>query len=420
MSEKQPMSLTAKIMIAMISGLILGIVLNVVFKDNSFVQTYVIGGVLTTVGDIFVAALKMLVVPLVFVSLVGGVTALGDVSNLGRIGLKTLVLYIMTTAIAISLALALAITFSPGAGYQLDSNAEINFEAKEAPPLSEVIINMVPSNPIAAMTEGNMLQIIVFALLFGLAINLAGTKGKHVLNFFEDLNEVIMQMVYLVMKIAPVGIFCLITKTFSNQGMDILLPLLGYFLVMVAALLGHALITFGTLLSVFARINPLRFFKKIRPAVLFAFSTASSSATLPITLDTVKNRIGAKNSVASFTVPLGATINMDGTAIMQGVATVFIANVYQIDLSMADYVTVLLTATLASIGTAGVPGVGLIMLAMVLGQVGLPVEGIALIIGVDRILDMIRTAVNVTGDATVTCLIAKSENAFDKKVFDKD
>ena len=420
MSNPQTMSLTAKIMIAMISGLLLGILLNLLFKDNLFVQTYLIGGLFKTLGDIFVAALKMLVVPLVFVSLIGGVTALGDVSNLGRIGLKTLALYIMTTAIAISLALVLAISFAPGSGYQLDSNTALEFEAKAAPPLSQVIIDMVPSNPIQAMSEGNMLQIIIFALLFGLAINLAGNKGKHVLNFFEDLNEVIMQMVYLVMKLAPLGIFCLITKTFSTQGVDILLPLLGYFLVMVLALFGHALLTFGTLLSVFAHINPLRFFNKMRPAILFAFSTASSSATLPITLDTVKNRIGAKNSIASFTVPLGATINMDGTAIMQGVATVFIANVYQIDLGLADYLTVLLTATLASIGTAGVPGVGLIMLAMVLGQVGLPVEGIALIIGVDRILDMIRTAVNITGDATVTCLVAKSEKAFDQSIFDKD
>jgi len=420
MSNTKTMSLTTKIMIAMISGLILGILLNLVFKDNALVQTYLIDGLLKTIGDIFVAALKMLVVPLVFVSLIGGVTALGDVSNLGRIGLKTLALYIMTTAIAISIALVLAISFAPGSGYQLDSSTEISFEAQSAPPLSQVIIDMVPSNPIQAMSEGNMLQIIIFALLFGLAINLAGSKGKHVLNFFEDLNEVIMQMVYLVMKLAPIGIFCLITKTFSSQGADILLPLLGYFLVMVLALFGHAILTFGTLLSVFARINPIRFFKKMRPAILFAFSTASSSATLPITLDTVKNRIGAKNEVASFTVPLGATINMDGTAIMQGVATVFIANVYQIDLGLADYLTVLLTATLASIGTAGVPGVGLIMLAMVLGQVGLPVEGIALIIGVDRILDMIRTAVNVTGDATVTCMIAKSEKAFDQSIFDKD
>jgi len=415
---QQNKSLTMKIMIAMISGLIFGILLNILFKDTVFVQTYLINGLFHVVGSLFVAGLKMMVVPLVFVSLIGGVTALGDISTLGRIGLKTIALYLLTTAIAISIALSLAIIVAPGSNYQIEQE-NISFEAKPAPSLTQVIIDMVPSNPIDAMASANMLQIIVFALLFGIAISLAGKPGKRIQTFFEDLNEVIMQMVHLVMKLAPVGIFCLISKTFATQGLDILLPLLSYFLVMVFALFAHAIITFGTLLRVFAGLNPLIFFKKMRPALLFAFSTASSSATLPITLDTVENKVGAKNSVAAFTVPLGATINMDGTAIMQGVATVFIANVYAINLSAGDYVMVLLTATLASIGTAGVPGVGLIMLAMVLGQVGLPVEGIALIIGVDRILDMIRTAVNVTGDATVTCLIAKSENAFDQSIFDR-
>ncbi len=415
-TEKPQMSLTTKIMIAMISGALLGILINLFFKEVAFVETYLTGGLFNVVGTVFVKSLKMMVVPLVFVSLVCGVTALGDVKALGRIGGKALVLYLFTTALAISIALTIAVTISPGAGFETSEQAA-PFEVKEAPSLAQVIIDMVPKNPLEAMAEGNMLPIIVFALLFGIAITLAGDRGRHVYEFFTDLNEVIMQMVYIIMKLAPYGVFCLIATTFAKQGIDIILPLLAYFLVMVSALLLHGIGTFTLLLSLFVRVNPFTFFKKIRPMLAFAFSTASSNATIPISLNTVQERLGVKQSVSSFTVPLGATINMDGTAIMQGVATVFIANVYGVDLTVGDYLTVILTATLASIGTAGVPGVGLIMLALVLDQVGLPVEGIALIIGVDRLLDMIRTAVNVTGDATVSCLIAKSEKAMDMDIF---
>jgi Na+/H+-dicarboxylate symporter len=361
----------------------------------------------------------MLVVPLVFVSLVGGVTGLGDVKKLGRIGLKALVLYLCTTAIAIAIALSLAVLVSPGQGMKVDAG-QAAFKAKEPPALADVIINMVPSNPVQAMAQGEMLQVIVFALLFGVAITLAGERGRHVLNFFNDLDAVIMKMVDFVMELAPVGVFALIARTFATQGIDLILPLAGYFLVVVGALLVHGLGTFAAVVRLLAGLNPLRFFSKMRPVMLFAFSTSSSSATIPVNLKTVEKRLGVDSSVASFTVPLGATINMDGTAIMQGVATVFIANVYAVHLTMGDYLSVILTATLASIGTAGVPGVGLIMLAMVLGQVGLPVEGIALIIGVDRLLDMMRTTVNVTGDAAVSCVIARSEGALDKAVFDSD
>ena len=406
------MSLTMKIMIAMITGLILGIIINFTLIDVAFVKNFIVDGLFHVIGQIFIASLKMMVVPLVFVSLITGVTALGDVKALGRIGGKAITLYIMTTAIAISIALTLATLVAPGSGME-GMTTDADFAGKEAPPLTQVFIDMVPSNPIAAMADGSMLQIIVFAMLFGVAISLAGERGKHVLNFFDDLNAVIMQMVEIVMKLAPIGVFCLITKTFAEQGLDILLPLLGYFLVMVAALLLHAGVTFSILLQFVGRLNPLVFFAKVRPAQLFAFSTASSGATIPVTMQVVRERLGVKNSVASFTVPLGATINMDGTAIMQGVATVFIANVYGVDLTMTDLLMVVLTATLASIGTAAIPGVGLVMLTMVLAQVNLPVEGIALIIGVDRLLDMIRTAVNVTGDATVSCLIAKSEDSMD-------
>ena len=415
MTQKKRFSLTSQILLAMLAGIFTGTLINLLFADIAFVQDFIVTGLLHVIGTAFVAALKMLVVPLVFVSLIGGVTALGDVKALGRIGLKAVSLYLLTTAIAISIALCLASLINPGADAGLSTAA--TYTPQTPPPLSQVLINMVPSNPIAAMAKGSMLQVIVFSLLFGVAITLAGDKGKHVLNFFSDLNEVIMKMVFIVMLVAPVGVFCLVTITFATQGLDIILPLSGYFFTLVAALTLHASLSYGTLLQLLGRLNPWVFFKKIRAVLIFAFSTASSNATIPVTLRTVEHRLGVNNSVASFTVPLGATINMDGTAIMQGVATVFIANAYGITLGPGDFLTVIITATLASIGTAGVPGVGLIMLAMVLEQAGLPVEGIALIIGVDRLLDMLRTAVNVTGDAAITSIIAKSENALDTAVF---
>jgi len=411
-------SLTGKILFAMMIGVVVGISLNQMGQQNNFVQHIVLDGVLEIMGAIFVAGLKMLVVPLVFVSLVGGVTALGDMNKLGRIGGKALFIYLLTTAIAISLALFLAHFINAGQGFDLSHAATNTFQSKPAPSFVEVLIGIVPSNPISAMAEGNMLQIIIFALLFGVSISLAGENGKHVLNFFNDLNEVIMKMVDIVMSVAPFGVFALITKTFATQGIEVILPLMGYFMTVVLALLLHSIGTYGIFLK-FAKLNPLTFLQKMRPVFLFAFSTASSNATIPVSLKTLEERMGVDNAIASFTVPLGATINMDGTAIMQGVATVFIANVYGIELGLSAFLMIILTATLASIGTAGVPGVGLVMLTMVLNQVGLPVEGIALIIGVDRLLDMMRTVVNVTGDAMVTCLIAKSENAFNQEVFDK-
>ena len=417
MSKYHASRLTRNIMIAMLGGGLLGVLLNLFGGDSYVVKELLVGGLFEVVGSMFVAALKMLVVPLVFVSLVNGVTNLGDVSALGRLGAKSLLLYVLTTAIAITLALTLAALFNPGTGLDLSQHAS-DFHAAQAPELTQVIIDLVPSNPIAALAQGKMLQIIVFALLFGVAITLAGEQGRHVLSFFSDLDTVIMKMVDLVMAIAPIGIFALITRTFADQGLDVILPLLSYFLVVIGALAVHVTVTYPLMLRMVGGLSPLTFFRKMRPPMLFAFSTASSAATIPITLKTVETRLGVKDTVASFTVPLGATINMDGTAIMQGVATVFIANVYGYDLGMTDYLMVMLTATLASIGTAGVPGVGLIMLAMVLGQVGLPVEGIALIIGVDRILDMLRSAVNIAGDGTISCLVARSEGALDRETFD--
>ena len=415
MSDKKKLSLTARIVIGMVAGIALGLGLRYFAGDSGWVDSYLTNGLFNIIGQIFITSLKMLVVPLVFVSLVVGTCSLSDPSKLGRLGGKAVGMYLITTAIAISIAIFSAILIQPGSG--VERSSDTTFEPSEAPSLSQVIIDLFPDNPINAMAQGNMLQIIVFALLFGIAMALVGKPGERLKGFFDDFNDVIMKLVVILMNLAPYGVFALMAKLFTETGLGMIASLAKYFFLVLIVLLIHGLIVHPFLLSTMARVKPGIFLRKMRDAQLFGFSTASSNATMPITLETVTKRLGVKNSVGSFTVPLGATINMDGTSIMQGVATVFIAQVYGLDLSIADYLMVILTATLASVGTAGVPGVGLIMLAMVLQQVGLPVEGIGLIIGVDRLLDMTRTAVNVTGDAMVSCVVAKSEGDFDEDVY---
>ena len=304
-----------------------------------------------------------------------------------------------------------------GRGLEPDLPTDVVFEGRQAPPLTQTLINIFPTNPVEAMAEGNMLQIIVFAMLFGFALTVSGEPGRRLVAVFRDLNDVILRLVLMLVHLAPYGVFCLIAKVFAVQGFGAIVHLAQYFFVVLGILLLHALVVYPFLLRSLAGLDPLTFFRKMRDPIALAFSTASSNATLPVTLENAELRLGAGNSVASFTIPLGATINMDGTAIMQGVATVFIAQAYGIEIGMTGYLMVVLTATLASIGTAGVPGVGLIMLAMVLRQANLPVEGIGLIIGVDRLLDMVRTAVNVTGDSTVTCIVARTEGQFDAEIF---
>ncbi|WP_299688932.1 dicarboxylate/amino acid:cation symporter [uncultured Vibrio sp.] len=415
MNTKKPMSLTGRVILGMVVGILTGFAIQSLFSDSGFVNTYIVNGLFEVGGQIFVASLKMLVVPLVFVSLVCGTSSLKDLSTLGRMGGKTLTLYIGTTAVAITLALTIGNLFQPGAG--ADLTAASSFKSADAPSLGQVIIDMFPTNPIQAMAEGKTLQVIVFAVLFGIAISAAGKPGERIAAVFSDLNEVIMKLVALLMNLAPYGVFFLMAKLFSGLGLGAIWNLAEYFLVLAGTLLLHGLVTYSAMLKGFTGLSPITFLRKMEDAIMFAFSTASSNATIPVTMETAKNRMGVDNKVASFTVPLGATVNMDGTAIMQGVATAFIAQAYNIDLSMGDYLMVILTATLASVGTAGVPGVGLVMLAMVLNQVGLPLEGIALIMGVDRLLDMIRTAVNITGDSAVSIIVAKSEGALDESRF---
>ena len=403
----------------MAGGLLLGSLIHAIdLADTNPIMVYGVNGLFDIGGKAFVASLKLLVVPLVFVSLVCGASNLSDGSSLGRIGIKTVGLYLFTTAIAITLALTVANIVDPGMGMALTTDAV--FVAKESPPLKEVIIAIVPTNPVKAMAEGNMLQVIVFAILVGVAIAKSGSSGQRVRETLNDWNDIIMRLIMMLMTIAPLGVFCLMLTLFSNMGFSAITDLIRYFLTVAGVLVLHFLLTYSMMVRFVANLNPIVFYRNFYPVMAYAFSTSSSNATLPVTLETVEHRLGVKNEVASFTIPLGATINMDGTAIIQGVATVFIAQAYNIDISMTGYLMVVLTATLASIGTAGVPGVGLITLALVLQQVGLPVEGIALIIGVDRLLDMMRTAVNVSGDAAVATIVAKSEGKFDDSVFYKD
>ena len=408
--------LTRNILIGMVAGLILGSLFHLMTPSaDGIIMTYLVNGLFDIGGSIFIASLKLLVVPLVFFSLACGASNLSDGSSMGRIGLKTLGLYLMTTAIAISLALIVATTIDPGIGMNLSTSTE--FIPKDSPTLKQVLINIFPTNPLKAMAEGNMLQVIVFAILVGVAINRCGEPGVRIRETLNDWNGVIMRLIMMFMMVAPIGIFCLMVTLFANMGFSAIADLIKYFMTVVVVLLIHFAVTYSIAIRTLGGLPPIAFYRKFSPVMAYAFITSSSNATLPITLETVEHGLGVKNEVASFTVPLGATINMDGTAIMQGVATVFIAQAFNIDISMTGYLMVILTATLASIGTAGVPGVGLITLALVLQQVGLPVEGIALIIGVDRLLDMMRTAVNVTGDATVSTIVARSEGKLDVEVF---
>ena len=413
------MTLTIRILIAMGAGLALGLVLQALaFADDHFVSVFFTHGLIAAGGDIFIALLRMMVVPLVLVSLTCGAASLGATGKVGRLGGKTIGLYLLTTALAISLALTTALIIDPGVGGADQAAETSGYVAKEAPSVKDTLVNIVPKNVVQAMADGAMLQVILFAVLLGLAMNHAGAAGERILGVFQDLNEIFMKLITMIIELAPIGVFCLMVKLGVTVGWAEISKLIWYFVTVAGTLVLHMLIVYPLLLKALSGLNPITYLKKMREPMLVAFSTSSSGATLPVTLRTVQERVGVNNNVASFAVPLGATINMDGTAIMQGVATVFIAQYFGIALSAGDLLMVILTATLASIGTAAVPGVGLIMLAMVLDQVGLPVEGIGLIIGIDRMLDMMRTAVNVTGDGMVALTVANSEGELDRAVFE--
>ncbi len=417
---KRKLGLTTKVFIGLILGALCGIFLYRFVPAGTIRDDFLINGVFKVFGKGFLRAMQMLVVPLVFCSLVCGSMAIGDTKKLGRVGIKTMAFYIVTTAIAISIAIGIGKIINPGIGLDMSSIQVAETKVAESKAFSDVLLDIIPTNPMEALSSGNMLQIIVFAILVGIILAGLGKKAEIVAKFFEQFNEVMMKMTMIVMKVAPIGVFCLIATTFSTIGWNAFTPMLKYIFAVLLALVVQCLGTYMIMLKGFANLSPIKFLKKFAPVMSFAFSTATSNATIPLSIETLKEKIGVSEKISSFTIPLGATINMDGTAIMQGVAVVFVSQAFGIDLNINAYLTVILTATLASIGTAGVPGVGLITLSMVFNSVGLPVEGIGLIMGIDRILDMTRTAVNITGDAVCTTIIAKQEKSFEVEVFENE
>lgn len=408
MENTKKMNLTTKIFIALILGVVTGLILHPM-KENPMVEKYLLNFIFNFLGNGFVRAIRMVVVPLVLCSLVMGSAGIEDVTKLGRIGIKTLAFYLSTTAFAVVLALVGGNIINPGKGIQLENIATTAVKTPETKPFVDILLDMIPINPIEALATGNMLQIIVFAILLGVALSLLGEKASNVKKLFEEGNSISLKLVELIMKLAPLGVYGLIAKTFTTLGYVALIPLFKYFIGVVIILFIHCLVTYQGILVLFGKYNPIKFFKGFAPTMMIGFSTASSSACLPSSLKTVQENFGVSKTISSFTIPLGNTINMDGTAVMQGIATIFIAQIYGKDLTMAHYISIILTATLASIGTAGVPGVGVIMLGMVLVQVGLPLEGIGLVMGIDRFVDMFRTMINITGDAVCTLVIARTE-----------
>lgn len=415
------LGLTTKIFIGLILGALVGILMHYVVPSGYVKDTILVNGVFYVVGNGFLRLMQMLVVPLVFCSLVCGSAAIGDTKTLGKVGVKTLGFYLVTTALAVGVALSLANVIDPGIGLNMGAIVAADTAAVSTDvSFADTLLNIIPKNPIQGIANGEMLQIIFFAMIVGIILAKLGEKTSAVFNFFTQFNDIMMEMTMMVMSLAPFGVFCLIAKTFSGIGFDAFIPLLKY---MISVLIALGIQCFGVymvMLVIFTRLNPVKFIKKFLPVMAFAFSTATSNATIPLSIETLGEKMGVSRRISSFTIPLGATINMDGTAIMQGVAVVFAAQAFGIDLGIQEYLMVIATATLASIGTAGVPGVGLITLSMVFNSVGLPLEGITLIMGIDRILDMTRTAVNITGDAVCTTVVAHQNGELDRDVFNQN
>jgi len=410
------LQLHTKILLGLVAGMILGLLANRL-GFSGFVVGYI-----KPLGSVFIRLISMVVVPLVFASLLVGTASLNDIRKLGRIGAKTLAYYLCTTAVAVTIGLLLANTLKPGVGLPSDVQAELTEsgaaqrDAKlaaelEKPTITDVLLNIVPRNPVRAFVEGRMLQIIFFALLTGICLTLIRPdRSGPVIRFFEGVNDVMIRMVHIIMWIAPYGVFALIAAIVADFGADILLLLLKYAAVVIIGLILHAVVVYSAAIKIFTRKGIGAFFRGIRPAQLIAFSSGSSSATLPVTMECTEKNLGVSPKICSFALPLGATINMDGTALFHGVSTVFLAQVFGMDLNIAQQLTIVLTATLASIGTAGTPGAGVITLAIVLKSVGMDPSGIAIIMGVERILDMCRSVVNVTGDASCALVVSASED----------
>lgn len=418
------MPLYTKISLGLLAGALLGIFVNLTGLADTPLWAGALLPVLTFIGNAFIRAITMIVIPLVVASLTLGVASLGDLAKLGRMGGRTVVYFLVTTSIAISIGLGLALLVKPGSRIDPASRDALSSDfiaaatdrvalAAERPSVLDTLLGMIPSNPIASAAEGNLLPLIVFVIIFSAAITLVEpTRRDAILNVIGGINDASMVVIDWIMRLAPLAVFALIAGVISRFGMDVLQSLAIYSLVVIGGLLIHQILTYGTSVALLGRMNPIDFFRKIRKVLLIGFSTSSSNATLPVTIETAEEELGISNGVASFVLPLGATINMDGTALLQGVATVFIAQVYGFDLQVGQLLTIVLTATLASIGTAGVPSAGIVTLILVLQSVGLGAQaaaGIALILGVDRLLDMLRTAVNITGDLSAAVFIARAE-----------
>ena len=418
--SKTRFSFSSQIFIALFLGSVVGLLLHFTAPEGFIRDSVLVDGVLFFIGQGFIRLLQMLVVPLVFSSIVCGTLAIGDTKALGRVGVRIFLFYVMTTIIAIAVAIGIANLFNPGVGITLPQEEDVSFSPSKETSIVSTILNMIPHNPFESLAEGNMIQVIFYAVFLGLALAKVASRVPVVISFFEQFNETMLELTNLTMFFAPLGVFALICRTFIGIGFSAFLPMLKYMFFVVLALAIQCFVIYPTFLSSLTQINSLRFFKKFLPVMTFAFTTSVSAAVVPFNIETMVRKIGVSRKLTSFTIPLGATINMDGTAIMQGVAVVFISQIYNIPLSMSNLLTVVFMTTVASIGTAGLPSIGLITLTMILTSVGLPTEGIALIMGIDRILDMLRTAVNVTGDAVCTLIVAKQNNEFNAEIFSQD
>ncbi len=391
-----------------IIGMVLGVIVGAIFGSDA--------AVLKPIGTLFINAIKMLIIPLVFCSLIVGVTSLQDTAKMGRIGFQAIILYLLTTAAAISIGLLLAIIFVPGEGLNMTAEGGATL-AKEAPPFIQTLLNIVPKNPINALASGNILQVIFFALCLGISLVLIGEKAKPVVTVFESLAEAMYKLTALVMKLAPFGVFGLMAWVAGKYGLQVLLPLIVLIVLVYVGCIIQVLFVYSGIIKIIGGLSPIRYLQGIVNPAAIAFTTTSSSGTLPATIKAAREELGVSKPIASFVLPLGATINMDGTALYQGVCAIFVAQAFGVDLAMTDYLVIIMTSTLASVGTAGVPGAGLIMLSLVLTTVGLPLEGLAIVAGIDRILDMARTSVNVCGDLMVSVLISKNEKEFDATMY---
>ena len=402
------MNLSIKIFIALVLSVVVGLIAGE--SSLPFINWWI-----APIGTMFINLIKMMIVPVVFFSLVVGMTSLGDTKKLGRIGAKTVVLYLVTTAVAILIGFGIAGIVSPGTGLSLTSDAAV--KVKEAPSLMQVLVAMIPANPIDAMAKAQILPVIVFSLFVGIGIvHVGGERAQLLMKFFDAAAEVSYKIIGIVMQFAPIGVFALLLPVVAKNGPAVLLPLMSVIGCVAVGCVIHAVVVYSSLARIWGGHTPLEFFRGMSEAMMIAFTTCSSAAALPVNMKNCQEKLGVSREVSSFVLPLGATINMDGTALYMGVCSLFIANVFGIDLTMGQMLMIILTGTLASIGTAGVPGAGLIMLAMVLQTAGLPLEGLALVAGIDRVLDMFRTCLNITGDGAVTIVMDQEEKKYDSGV----